>query len=78
MSVISDVTTYRISPLMDRTNGSDTYYYYFAGLRIAVRSSAGLSFLFTDNLGSTMVTTGTAVSDERYTPWGTARDLSQQ
>jgi hypothetical protein len=25
-----------------------------------------------------MVTTGTAVSDELYTPWGTARDASQQ
>jgi RHS repeat-associated protein len=25
-----------------------------------------------------MVTTDTAVSDERYTPWGTARDASQQ
>jgi hypothetical protein len=78
VSVISDVTTYRISPLMDRTDGSDTYYYWFAGRRIAMRSSAGLSYLYADNLGSTMVTTSTAVSDERYTPWGTARDLSQQ
>jgi RHS repeat-associated protein len=25
-----------------------------------------------------MVTTGTAISDERYAPWGTARDASQQ
>jgi RHS repeat-associated protein len=78
VSVISDVTTYRISPLMDRTNGSDTYYYWFAGRRIAVRSSAGLSYLYADNLGSTMVTSGAAVSDELYTPWGTARDMSQQ
>ncbi|MHB1354378.1 MAG: RHS repeat-associated core domain-containing protein [Anaerolineae bacterium] len=29
-------------------------------------------------LGHTMVTTGTAISDERYTPWGTARDMCQQ
>jgi hypothetical protein len=43
-----------------------------------MRSSAGLSYLYADNLGSTMVTTGTAISDERYAPWGTARDLSQQ
>jgi RHS repeat-associated protein len=76
--VISDVTTYRISALMDRTNGSDMYYYYFAGRRIAMRSSAGVSYLYADNLGSTMVTTGTAISDQRYTPWGRARDASQQ
>jgi hypothetical protein len=76
--VISDVTTYRVSPLMNRTDSSDTYYYWFAGKRIAVRSSAGLSYLYADNLGSTMVTTGTALSDERYTPWGRARDASQQ
>jgi hypothetical protein len=25
-----------------------------------------------------MVTTGTAITDERYTPCGTARDVSQQ
>jgi RHS repeat-associated protein len=76
--VISDVTTYRISPLMDRTNVSNTSYYWFAGWRIAMRSSAGLSYLYADKLGSTMVTTGTVISDERYTPWGTARDMSQQ
>lgn len=66
-SVISDVTTYRISALMDRTNGSDTSYYWFTGRRIAVRDSSGLSLLYADNLGSTMVTTGTVNSTEPYT-----------
>jgi hypothetical protein len=77
-SVISDVTTYRISTLMHRTDGSDTYYYCFAGRRIAMRGSARLKYYYPDNLHSTMVTTGTAISGERYTPWGTARDASQQ
>ncbi|MHB1356509.1 MAG: RHS repeat-associated core domain-containing protein [Anaerolineae bacterium] len=63
-SLISDVTT--------------TNYYWFAGRRVAMKVGSAVTYLYADNLGSTMVTTGTAISDERYTPWGTARDASQQ
>jgi hypothetical protein len=46
--VVGD-TIYNTSLVLDSVNDETTYYYYFAGRRIAVRSSAGLSYLYNDN-----------------------------
>ncbi|MBV6396392.1 MAG: hypothetical protein HFACDABA_01990 [Anaerolineales bacterium] len=57
--------------------GTDVTKYYFAGTqRIAVRKSGTLSFLLSDHLGSTSITTdanGNRVSETRYKAWGEVR-----
>jgi len=51
--------------------------YYFAGTqRIAMRKGAMLTFLLSDHLGSTSLTTdsaGNVISELRYTAWGEVR-----
>lgn len=51
--------------------------YYFAGAqRVAMRTGSTLSYLLSDHLGSTSITTnssGALVSELRYKPWGEVR-----
>lgn len=70
-------TSYYANALYEVKNGSYTKYYWFGGRRVAMRTSAGVSYLYPDHLGSTIVTVGAAASAERYPLWGTARDASE-
>jgi len=57
--------------------GSTVTKYYFAGAqRVAMRTGSTLSYLLSDHLGSTSLTTnssGGLVSELRYKPWGETR-----
>ena len=53
-----------------------TKYYYTGGQRVAMRQNGVLSYLFSDNLGSTTVTadtSGTNTGELRYSAWGGTR-----
>ena len=56
---------------------SQTKYYYFAGKRVAMRDSTGLSYIHGDHLGSATNTTGASVNTQRYYPFGTKRGTGQ-
>ncbi len=54
-------------------------YYTFNGRVVAMRQNGTLSWLLADQLGSTSMAvslTGTVQSQQRYWPWGTARNAS--
>ena len=70
------VSTYYISPLFEVTGSDVIRYYYFNGQRVAMHNNSPstngvLTYLHTDHLGSTVMTTDTitntnASGDQRY------------
>jgi RHS repeat-associated protein len=52
-------------------------YYYFAGKRVAVRDSTGLTYIHGDHLGSATNTTGISTKTQRYYPWGARRSSEE-
>jgi len=50
-----------------------TTYYYANGQRIALRTVAGVTYIHSDHLGSTAVTSGAQSGDIRYFPYGATR-----
>jgi YD repeat-containing protein len=71
------MTTYYIGNYYEKTNGGVTKYYYAGGQRVAMRSNGTLSYILSDHLGSTSLTTdgvsGAVTSELRYTAWGEVR-----
>lgn len=66
---------YEVNP----ATGVTTTYYYFGSQRVAMRTSAGVTWLAGDHLGSTslsMNSGGARVSEERYYPYGATRVLT--
>ncbi len=66
---------YEVNP----SSGLTTTYYYLNGQRVAMRTSAGVTWLAGDHLGSASLATNSAgqkVSDERYYPYGATRSGS--
>ncbi len=62
--------------LVTKADGVVTKYYFAGAQRVAMRKNGSLSFLLSDHLGSTSITTdaaGTKTSELRYSPWGEVR-----
>lgn len=62
--------------LVTKADGVVAKYYFAGAQRIAMRKGGELSFLLSDHLGSTSITTdaaGTKTSELRYSPWGEVR-----
>lgn len=60
----------------DVTNTTATIYYWFGDQLVAVKKGTALSYVHTDSLGSTSVTTdssGALATSETYFPYGTTR-----
>ena len=70
-------TTTYLEGLWEATSTSAVKTYYaFGGQMVAVRDSAGVSYLHGDHLGSVSVattSTGAAASRQQYDPWGKVR-----
>ena len=69
-------TTYFVGNYYELTGSVVTKYYYSGSQRIAMRVGGTLSFLISDHLGSTSLSTdanGTVTSEQRYTAWGEVR-----
>jgi RHS repeat-associated protein len=78
-SVINGVTTYFVGNYYEKTGSTATKYYYAGAQRVAMRAGSTLSYLLTDHLGSTSLTTnasGGVVSELRYKAWGETRYTS--
>jgi len=76
MSEINNVTTRFVGNYYQVTDSAVTKYYYAGASRIAMRKDGTLSYLLSDHLGSTSITTdssGNKVSEMRYTAWGEVR-----
>ena len=79
------VSTYYISPLFEVTGTDVIRYYYFNGQRVAMHNNSlatngVLTYLHTDHLGSTVMTTDTSTNtnasgDQSYYAYGKQRDL---
>jgi len=50
-----------------------TTYYYANGRRVAMRTAAGVTYVHSDHLGSTAVTSGAQSGNIRYFPYGATR-----
>jgi RHS repeat-associated protein len=50
-----------------------TNYYWFAGRRVAMKVGSAVTYLYADQLGSTVKTTGNQTTVERYEPYGAKR-----
>ena len=75
-STINGVTTYFVGSHYEKSGSTVTKYYYAGSQRIAMRKGGTLSYLLSDHLGSTSITTNSAgalVSELRYKPWGETR-----
>jgi len=75
-STIGGVTTYFVGAHYELTGAVVTKYYFAGTQRIAMRKGAILTFLLSDHLGSTSLTTdsaGNVISELRYKPWGSVR-----
>ena len=73
------VTTYFIGGHYEVTGSTVTKYYFAGAQRVAMRTGSTLSYLLSDHLGSTSITTnssGGLVSELRYKPWGETRYAS--
>jgi RHS repeat-associated protein len=78
-STINGVTTSFVGQHYEVTNNVATKYYFAGTSRIAMRTSSTLTYLLTDHLNSTSITTnstGGLVSELRYKPWGETRYTS--
>ena len=74
--MVGSVTTYYVGAHYQIDNGVVTKYYFAGMQRIAMRKNGTLSYLLSDHLGSTSITTnssGVLVSELRYKPWGETR-----
>ncbi len=66
---IGGVTTYFVGNYYEKTGSTITKYYYAGTQRVAMRNGSTLSYLLSDHLSSTSITTnssGTLVSEVRY------------
>jgi RHS repeat-associated protein len=75
-STINGVTTSFVGQHYEVTNNVATKYYFAGASRIAMQTSSTLTYLLTDHLNSTSITTnstGGLVSELRYKPWGETR-----
>jgi RHS repeat-associated protein len=52
---------------------SSTKYYYLGSQRVAMQNASGITYLHTDHLGSTSVTSGAVTSTQVYYPFGSIR-----
>jgi RHS repeat-associated protein len=78
-STINGVTTSFVGQHYEVTNNVATKYYFAGASRIAMQTSSTLTYLLTDHLNSTSITTnstGGLVSELRYKPWGETRFTS--
>ncbi len=72
----SDILALSVGGHYEKTGSQITKYYYAGTSRVAMRVNGTLSFLLSDHLGSTSITTnasGTKTSEIRYTAWGEIR-----
>jgi hypothetical protein len=75
-AIVDGVTTYYVGSHYEVKNGVVTKYYVAGATRLTIRTGGTLSFLLTDHLGGTSLTTdssGASVSELRYTPFGEIR-----
>ncbi len=76
---VGSTTTYYVGNYYEVTNGAATKYYYFGGKRVALKNASGVTYLHSDHLGGTSVTTnssGTCTSTQFYQPYGNIRSVS--
>lgn len=74
--VVSGTTTYYVGNHWEVGPTAWAKYYYFAGMRIAVRDGSGVTYIHSDQLGSATNTTGQNVSGEMYYPYGGKRSTN--
>jgi RHS repeat-associated protein len=75
--VVGSTTTYYVGNWYEVTNSSAiTKYYYFGAQRVAMRTSAGVTYLHGDHLGSTSATSGAQPSSQTYYAFGKVRSGS--
>ena len=70
------MTTYFVGAHYELTGAVVTKYYFAGSQRIAMRKGAILTYMLSDHLGSTSLTTdsaGNVISELRYKPWGELR-----
>ena len=70
-STINGVTTYFVGSHYEKSGSTVTKYYFAGTSRIAMRKGGTLSYLLSDHLGSTSLTTnasGALISELRYKP----------
>ena len=75
-SVINGVTTLFVGSHYQVENGVVVKYYFAGAQRIAMRKNGTLSYILTDHLGSTSMTTnatGALISQLKYKAWGETR-----
>ncbi|MBI5825424.1 MAG: RHS repeat protein, partial [Chloroflexi bacterium] len=75
-STINGTTTTFVGSHYEVTGGSVTKYYFAGASRIAMRKDGNLTYLLSDHLGSTSITTdanGNSIFEQRYKPWGETR-----
>lgn len=77
---VAGITFTAVGGYYERTGATTIRKYYsFNGRVVAMRQNGTLSWLLADQLGSTSMAlslTGTVQSQQRYWPWGTARNVS--
>ncbi|MDE3091100.1 MAG: RHS repeat-associated core domain-containing protein, partial [Chloroflexota bacterium] len=74
--IVGGVTTYYVGNYYEVTSGAVTKYYYFGAQRVAMRTSAGVTYLHSDHLGSTSVAvdaSGALQSRQTYYAFGGMR-----
>jgi RHS repeat-associated protein len=72
----ASVTTTFVGSHYEITGSTVTKYYFAGSQRVAMRVGGALTYLFSDHLGSTSLTTngaGVKTSEIRYTAWGEVR-----
>ena len=75
-STVNGVLTTFVGAHYEITGTTATKYYFAGTQRVAIRAGTTLSYLLSDHLGSTSITTngsGALVSELRYKPWGEVR-----
>jgi RHS repeat-associated protein len=76
VTATNGATTTYIGNYFEWKDSAGTKYYFSGSIRIAMRTSAGLSYLLGDHLGSTSLTvdsSGGNPRELRYYPWGEVR-----
>jgi len=70
---VGATTTVFIGNYYEQTGSNVTKYYYANGQRVAMRTAAGVTYVHTDHLGSTSVTSGAQPGNTQYFPYGATR-----
>ena len=74
---LNGVTTYYVGNWFEVTSsGAIAKYYYFGAQRVAMKQGNNVTYLHSDHLGSTSVTSGAVSSTQTYYAFGAVRTTS--